>query len=96
MPEDLFDHVTPTIATLWCPRFEQRHDFHLAAALWTTQGVHFAGLFVDRARLISIAHVWLQRAGAATEASSLDGSADASTSAFLRMPRDLLEYQPPL
>ena len=39
----------------------------------------FAGLLVDKARLINIAHVWLQRVAAAAEATaSLDDAADAS------------------
>ncbi len=90
MLQDIFDHVH----LRW---LDERYDLHLAAALWTRQWVDFAGLLVDRARLISIAQVWLLRVAAAAEvASSRDGSADASTSTFLRMPRDLLEYQPPL
>ena len=40
---------------------------------------------------MSIAHVWLLRE---VVVSSANGSGDAAASAFFRMPRDLVEYQP--
>ena len=73
-----------TIAPLWCPRFDERDDLHLAATLRTRQRVHFVhslnqhrpGLAV--ARRCGLFAGWLGR---------------GSASAFFRMPRLLLEYQ---
>ncbi len=70
--------------------------FHIATALRTDHGINFAGLIVDRTRMISMAQVWLQRTGVTVEVPlGLDNSVDdASASAFFRKPRLLLEYHP--
>ncbi len=39
--QNLFDDLAPTIAPLWCPRFDERYDLHRAAALRTRQWVYF-------------------------------------------------------
>jgi len=39
--QKLFDDLAPTIAPLWCPRFDERHDLHRGAALRTRQWVYF-------------------------------------------------------